>query len=338
MRLEIPAWTSHHNMIIYSLFYYSEENAQEVDIVFNADISINGAILYFRNKRFFLDYSDDLAYIDKPDLYDYYFKRSLPIEAGFENVYPLDFQVNFSYKSLGLLKLLNWADLLKKRNRVELVRAMDYCNIITNLSHNAMDLRFFPNEIADNNGSILYMTRLWNPDNHPDLVEKKRRVLQNEFRIAACRIIKKNFKNGTVGLFPDPFSSKAAPDLLLDIRDTSKKNYLKSLRQADICIADDGLKDTPGWKIGEYTLFGKAVVSTPISIVVSNFKEHINYEKVSDRNSVIDLSDKIESLLHEKRYLKMGQNNLNWSNAYLHPKNYIRKIISVLDIETKNDS
>lgn len=331
MKLELPCWTSHHNMIIYSLLYYSEEKRHDLEIVFNNKISVNGAILYIYDKVIFFDYSDDILFVDNPEVYDFYFKRSLSVNQSFKNVYSLNFQVNFSYKALCLLKRLSFAELINKKNRIEVLRALDYFDVFTNLSHNAMDLRFFPKAITNHQGKIIFQTRLWNPNNHPDPEEKKRRILQNEFRIEACRTIKKNFSNVSVGVFSDNLSNKIAPDILLENSNTSKKKYFKSLLNSDICIADDGLKDTPGWKIGEYLLFGKAVVSTPINVAIDNFEEHINYEKLSTRNSYFELPDKIEYLLNENKFLEMGHNNLIWSNNYLHPKNYIKRVLSFLE-------
>lgn len=330
-KLELPYWTSHHNMIIYSLLYYCDENGYDFDIVFNNKLAANGAILYLRNKTFFFDYSDNVFFIDEPTRYNYYFKRSVYLKHTSANVYPLNFQVNFSYKALKVLKRLSFNDLVNTKNRIEIIRCMDYLNMFTNLSHNAMDVRFFPKKVEDNNGKIIFQTRLWNPENSSDLEEKKRREIQNEFRIEACRIIKNNFNNVSVGIFPDNFSVKIAPDLLLDIKNTSKKEYFKSLAKADIGIADDGLKDTPGWKVGEYLLFGKAVITTPLSTTVENFIEHVNYEKLSTRNSYDELPKKIEYLLSQKRYLEVAQNNLEWSEIYLHPKNYIKRILSVTE-------
>ncbi|UPT70080.1 MAG: hypothetical protein M0D53_13215 [Flavobacterium sp. JAD_PAG50586_2] len=100
------------------------------------------------------------------------------------------------------------------------------------------------------------------------------------------------------------------------------------LRNCNIGIADDGLKDTPGWKIGEYLLFGKAAISTPLNVAIENFYEHVNYEKLSTRNSVLELPEKIEFLLNGNRYLEVGRNNLDWSNEYLHPKNFMHRILS----------
>ncbi|MFZ2432371.1 MAG: hypothetical protein WAW57_14630, partial [Lutibacter sp.] len=200
--------------------------------------------------------------------------------------------------------------------------------------HNAEDVRKLPKTIKDNNGSLIYYTRLWNPDNHYDIEEKERRKLQNEFRIEACRIIKKNFNNVFIGLYPDFFTYKVAPDILLDSKKTSKKEYFNRLNKCDIGIADDGLKDTPGWKIGEYLLFGKAVITTPLNISLENFQENINYEKLSTRSSYLELPDKIQNLLKDKKYLEVGHNNLKWSEEYLHPKNYIKRILSI--VEAKN--
>lgn len=332
MKLELPYWTSHHNMILYSLLYYCEENNQVFDVSFNTEIATGGAILHNNNQRIFLDYSDNSVFIDNPKKYDFYFKRSLLSQDYKENVYPLNLQVNFSYKALNLLMKFNFKDFTNKRSRTEIVRAMDYFNVVTNLSHNAMDIRSFPKKAADNNGKIIFHSRLWNPDNNADVEEKIRRENQNEFRIEACRIIKNNFKNVSVGLFPDELSNKIAPEFVLDIKNTSKKEYFKSLRNADIGIADDGLKDTPGWKIGEYLLFGKAIVTTPLNTVVADFQEHINFEQVQNRSSYLELPEKIEYLLEGKKYLEVAENNLKWSETYLHPKNYIKRILTL----TKN--
>jgi len=329
MKLEIPKWTSHHNMLIYSVMYHCEEQNLDFDIVFNNKVVTGGAVLHINGRKIFFDYSDNILFIDNPDKYNFYFKRSLLQVDYKKNVYPLNFQVNFSYKSLQLLLKFGFKDLINNKNRIEVVRAVDYFNLGTNLSHNAMDVRGLPNQVKDNGGMVIFHTRLWDASNHSDSEEKQRREIQNEFRIEACRIIKNNFKNSSVGIFSDALSQKKAPDLLLDLKKTSKKEYFNSLLKADIGIADDGLKDTPGWKIGEYLLFGKAIVSTPLNVVIEDFNEHVNYEKLSARNAYNELPEKIENLLNEKRYLKMRHNNFIWSSQNLHPKNYIKRILSI---------
>jgi hypothetical protein len=331
MKLVIPYWTPHHNMLIFSYLYFCEENQLEFKIEVDSKISANGAVLHLNTKTLFFDYSDSSEFIDNPKKYNFYFKRSLLLRDKNQNVHPLNFQVNYSYKALYFLTQLGVKQLIHKDNRIEIVRALDYFNMFTNSSHNAMDIRMFPESVDDANGRVLFHTRLWNPDNHKDADEKERRALQNEFRIGACRIIKNNFKNASVGLFPDDLAIKLAPDLLLDVRKISKKEYFGLLKQFDIGIADDGLKDTPGWKIGEYLLFGKAVITTPLSVKLHDFKESVNYEMVSNRIAYHELPDKIQGLLTNKKYLDMASANKAWSDRYIHPKNYIKHIFSIME-------
>ena len=316
MRLEIHHWTPHHNMIIFSCLYYCEENNIEFNIQINEKVSWNAAILYLNEETYYFDYSDSTLFIDNPAKYSYYFKRSLLPFDGNLNIYPLYFQANYSYKSLRLLPKFGVKQLINEANRIEIVRSLDYFNAFTNSSHNAMDIRKLPTVLNDNCGKIIFHTRLWNPDNHNDSDEKERRILQNEFRIESCRIIKKNFTNAAVGLFPDALTYKLAPDLLLDVKKTSIKKYFGFLKECDIGIADDGLKDTPGWKIGEYLLFGKAVITTPLNIALDNFDEHTNYEKLSSRSSYLELPEKIDCLLKDKNYLEMGENKDQYQNLW----------------------
>ena len=327
MKLTITCLTPHHNMLIFSFFHYCEENRIKFDLQFDQKCSYNGGILEVKGQTIFFDYSDSPVFADEPQKYNYYFKRSLRETDVKDNIYPLNFQVNYSYKSLSFLARLGYKQLTNKYNRIEIIRALDYFNSFTNSSHNAMDIRKFPKNVTDQGGKILFYTRLWDPNNHPDEAEKERRRQQNEFRIEACRIIKKNFKNADVGLFPDKLAMNMASDILLDEKKTSRKEYFRLLKQCDIGIADDGLKDTPGWKIGEYLLFGKSVVTTPLNVAINDFHEHINYEKLSTRNSFIEVPEKIEFLLNERKYLEVGKNNLEWSSEYLHPKNYFKRIL-----------
>jgi hypothetical protein len=335
MQLEISTWTHHLNQLIYSYFYFCQKENLEIKIVYNKSIAFNGAALFVGMESVFFDYSDDTAFIDWPGNFSYYFKRSLLKKDNVKNIYPLHFNVPMAYKCHSLLMNLKSDLLFDKSSRLEVFKAFDKYALFTKSSHGVLDIRRYPKEVHDTGGNVIFHTRLWNPDNHADLEEKERRRLQNQFRINACRIIKKKFTNSSVGLLSDALSNKLAPDLLLDSRNSKKNNYLNTLCNFNIGIADDGLKDTPGWKIGEYLLFGKAVITTPLNISCESFKEHINYEKLASRSSYIELPDKIEYLLKNKCYLEMGNENMKWSYEYLHPKNYIKRILSIIDDRKK---
>ena len=331
MKLELSVWTHHLNHLLYSYFYYCLDNNIDVKVLQNTNIKHNTALLTLRNITILFDYSDDVKFLDIPDNYDFYFKRSLCINDKEKNIYPLNFNVPLTYKSYWFLLKVQKELLLNKSNRNEVLRALDLFGLFASSAHSVLDIRRFPKRIIDNGGKIIYYTRLWNPENHPDETEKERRMLQNEFRINACRLIKKEYKNAAVGLFGDDLSNRMAPDLVLSSKESNKKNYLTKLTNSDIGIVDDGLKDTPGWKIGEYLLYGKAVVSTPLNVCVDDFKEHLNYEKLESRSSYQELPEKISFLLKDKKYNEMAHNNLEWSNKFLHPHNYLKRILDNID-------
>lgn len=331
MELELSIWTHHLTQLVYSYFYYCKENKVDVKIVYNPQIKHNTALLILKDKTILFDYSDDTKFLVSPNNYDFYFKRSLLKKDINTNVYPLNFNVPMSYKSFRLILKLNKELLLNKFNNTEVVRALDTFGVLTNSGHGTLDIRNYPKKAIDFGGNIIYHTRLWNPDTSNDKDEVERRTIQNEFRINACRIIKKEFKNVSVGLYSDSLSAKLAPDLLLTSNKSNKKSYLKSLSKYNIGIADDGLKNTPGWKIGEYLLYGKAIVSTPLNVCIDDFKLNVNYEKLSTRSSYEEIPEKIELLIKDKKYIEMGKNNFKWSGIYLHPKNYIHRILKIVD-------
>lgn len=334
MKLQIHLFAHSNILLVYSYFYYCRKHKIKVNVEINKDVHFNGGLILYKNKTLFFDYTDDTVLIDEPSKYDFYFKRSLLEKDRKQNVYPLNFNLPMSYNSISLLTKMNYRFFKDKQSRIEIIRALDLFDWFTNNSHKAMDVRRYPTSIQDNGGNVIYHTRLWDPDRTSNEEEKERRNLQNEFRINACRIIKNNFKNSSVGLFPDELSQKLASDVLLDIRQTDKKNYFKKLSNYNIGIADDGLKDTPGWKIGEYLLYGKAVITTPINVCVDNFYEGENYLKLQSRSAYDELPHKIETLLKDKKYLEVGGNNLEWSREYIHPFNYLERIVALVGNES----
>lgn len=327
IKLELSVWTHHLTHLLYSFFYYCEKNRLDFEILYNNDVKHNAAILTVDNKDIYFDYSDDIKFIDNPNNYNFYFKRSLLELEKKDNIFPLNFNVPMAYKSYSLLLKFQRDFLFNKSNRKEVLRALDVFDLFANSSHNIIDIRKYPNKVLDYGGGVVYYTRLWNPNNHPDEDERERRRIQNEFRINACRILKKEYKNAFVGLYGDELSNNLAPDLVLPSNFSNKQKYLAKLSEINIGIADDGLKNTPGWKIGEYLLYGKAIITTPINVAVDDFKEGINYEKLVSRSAYEELPSKIEYLLKGKRYIEMGKVNKEWSEYYIHPKNYLKRIL-----------
>lgn len=329
INIEIKQWTSHHNHFMYSLLLYCESNRMVFKVKINESLSSVGIVIKYNEKIAYLDYSDDFHFSDMPEKYDFYYKRSLKREHMRHNIFPLNFQVNFAYHPYKMALKMPLDFNFIKQSKVEFCRAIDFLKI-TNMSHFSMLLSKFKNSSTANNGRVIFCTRLWDPKNTNDEEEKIRRERQNFFRINACRIIKANYKNSFVGVFDSELARKLCPELIFNSKVLSKKAYLEELLKADICIADDGLKDSAGWKIGEYLMLGKAVITTPLNVYISDFYEGKNYMVLTNRASFEELPEKIDFLLEDDKYKQMGLNNKNWSEKYLFPNSYIENILKNL--------
>ena len=328
LEILIKHWTAHLNQLLYSASYYCKLNNIKLLINYSDSAPYEGAILVFNNTTYLLDYSDSPKLLNNHNNYDFYFKRSLLLENLTKTTLPLNFQVNFSINPLSLIRKMDKRILKNPTSKTEIIRALDYFSFFVNDSHFSKRISKISSEINDNNGRIIYLSRLWSPDNTQNLLEKERRIKQNEFRINACEIIKNNFKNSIVGIQEDSYSNKIAKGLLVDLKITKKSNYLSLLKNADIGIADDGLFDTPGWKIGEYVMSGKAIITTPINVYIDNFRENKNYLKTQNRSSYYDIPNLIEHLLSNKNYMNMKKNNKLWYETYLSPDIYINNILN----------
>jgi len=326
--IEINSWNSHLNHLLYALFFYCKKNKVKFLIKENSAISTVCLKVNFKGKILFFDYSDDFKFEANPKEFDYYFKRSITFENISERILPLNFQINFAYQPLSLLLKMPLSIRFIKKSKVEIIRALDFFGI-TNMSHFSMLLHTFRLK-KNSNGRIIFCTRLWNPNNAIDDAEKQRREKQNLFRIEACRIIKKNFNNSFVGVFDSDLARILCPDLIFKEKVLSKKRYLNELRKSDICVVDDGLKDSIGWKFGEYVLFGKAIISTPTTVYIESFFKNKNYLELSNRLAYSELIDSIQVLLNDNFYLEMGKNNSEWASNYLEPEAFISNILKVI--------
>ncbi|MDB0040619.1 hypothetical protein N9E81_00390 [Algibacter sp.] len=328
MEILIKHWTAHLNQLLYSALYFCKLNKYNLRINYSNLAPYEGGIIFFNDTSYLLDYSDSPKLLDNYKNFDFYYKRSLkPIDIS-NNVLPLNFQVNFSISTYSLIRKLNKKILKNPTSKTEIIRALDYFSFFVNDSHSSKNINKFLNPINDNNGKVIFLTRLWSPKNTDNILEKKRRIKQNEFRIKTCEMIKQNFKNALTGILEDTYSRKVAKSLLVDKKMTKKSNYLSLLKKSDIGIADDGLFDTPGWKIGEYILASKAIITTPINVFIDNFKENINYVKTNDRNSYYEIPDLIEALISNKKYMDLKRNNKIWYESYMEPANYISNILN----------
>ncbi len=112
---------------------------------------------------------------------------------------------------------------------------------------------------------ILFMTRVWEPFDHPERSREKaaERMQINEMRIDCIQQLRTEFRDRFVGgLAHTEFAMQHYRDFLIpDKALIPRKHYLELLKAFPICIATTGLHSSIGWKLAEYVAFSKAIVS-----------------------------------------------------------------------------
>ncbi|MCL2106198.1 MAG: hypothetical protein FWH26_03945 [Oscillospiraceae bacterium] len=127
--------------------------------------------------------------------------------------------------------------------------------------------------------TILFLTRTWFPlEEHdpacapgsigpaiercPELAGVLR---MDETRAALIRLLRKEYGGRAVaGFTHTPFARAMYPDLIVPEAMTRRPVYLRTMRDARICLTTVGLHRSTGWKLGEYLAASQAIVSEPL--------------------------------------------------------------------------
>jgi hypothetical protein len=309
-------------MLLSAAMYYEHVHHHPVEIRCEPSSDIGNAqlVIDVDGRRAVCDYTDGFSIRPVANTTTY-FKRSVaPDDAS--RVVPLGFHFNYSYR---LYRLLGRPGFAARRNFVEIRRALDALQL-TGGSHFSRGVAQMFTPPADNGGRVIFFTRLWEPHSRIDADEQERRRRMNQVRIELVRALRR-IPNTACGIFPTELSRRLCPDLLMSARDAASRNYGTALRSADIGIANEGLKGSPGWKIGEYVAGSKAIVSNSIECVIPEFQEGVNYSLFSFAEEIADL---IADLRRNKRYREQQQANWEYTRRYLHPDVYFSRILTAL--------
>jgi hypothetical protein len=274
-------------------------------------------------------------------LVDRYFKRSyIETHEYHREIIPLGFTFgDYSMSSHVIRNLCSCKGYFKKLSsaknvQIEAFRSLDILGIFTNANRASRNRLKWQTNFATSNNKILYKTRLWNPNNVQDILKRDQRVLMNNWRISMVELLNSRFPNNSIcGIQKDGFSSTIArSEILIATESMKMRQYVNEFTNCGIGIADDGLEDTLGWKIGELVYTGKALVSTEIKVKLpGEFNELTNYLSV---NRVFDekvVGDSIEKLLSDDVFREeMSQQNLNYAHKYLHDYKMAEYIYSMI--------
>ena len=263
---------------------------------------------------------DNLSYFEKEySNVDYYFKRSYcellkdKIKNG--KIFPLGLNYSFDFEKKYLLPL--------KEEVRYVFRKYIKKNILK-----PIDFEYPP--CKNPSDKILFLTRLWNPDEIEDDSIKAQRELINKRRIEFIKICKSEFGSlFTGGIQADDFSIKIAKDIIVSNKITNKRTFLKYIKNHNICIATTGLHNSIGWKFAEYVAGSRAIVSEPLHFILpGNFKESVNYLAF---NNSMELIDNIYSFLkNSDMMIHMMKQNYEYYNNYVDSEKMILNTLLII--------
>ncbi|HAT4119823.1 hypothetical protein [Clostridium perfringens] len=281
--------------------YKMQSNEPWCKVVLNNKINIIYDV-YDSGNRFV-----DQSYIDKAD---FYFKRSS--SKNNKHTIPLGLNYNLTDKFSDIESQINiFKNIIKG-----FIKGKKY-NFYTK------DFEWYP--LAKENSKICFLTRLWDPYSNEVENEdiKNERIKINNFRIECIKRCQKEFRESFIGgIQKDKYSLQNYPEYVVDDKYTKKEEFLKIIKESDICVATTGLHGSIGWKFAEYVAASRAIVSEKLNYdLPGNFSKNNNYLEF---NNVDSLINKIYLLKNDKLIRsKIMKNNYIYYNSYLKPEKLI---------------
>ncbi len=256
---------------------------------------------------------DNLKYYRENIRADFYFKRSCnkqirdnaPLNCM---VYPLG--MNFSFQPEGKYPKMFY-DSFVHLSRHNLIFEKFY----KKTTFYYKDFEYYP--IPSKKNKILFLTRLWDPDEVKSNHLKEERKFINKTRIDCIKSCQKEFGNNFIGgLQHDSYLNIESKDLKMPFSITKKESFLNVIKESNICIATTGLHNSIGWKFGEYVAASRAILSEPLEYEIpGDFEENKNYFVFKKEN---ELMNKVHFLLKNRDVIfDMMNNNYNYYNNFL---------------------
>ena len=171
---------------------------------------------------------------------------------------------------------------------------------------------------------VIFCTRLWNPNGEPTegnisgTLSEERKLINN-LRIETIQKLKSLLGDDFVGgISNTDYARREYPEFIIDDYITKKKNYLKIMKNSDICIGSMGLHESIGWKTGEYIASSKAIINEGFKYdVTGEFRDGENYLSFTTSDECIN---HVKNLIkNPNRILDMQIKNYIYYNKYLRP-------------------
>lgn len=187
-------------------------------------------------------------------------------------------------------------------------------------------LTYYEKKVEEQEGYVFSMNTLW----YDDLTG----ATTNHFRGLYCKLCKKlmhcfeggvYYVNGVENEWPQYIKYKTEYNDILTNKRVGMKDYLDKTKKSIFVFNTPAVAGCHGWKLAEYILLGKAIISTPISKVMpgeflpnKHYVEARNKEEIE--TAIIQLRDNREL----RQQLK--ENVREYYKKYLSPSSSVRRI------------
>lgn len=305
---------------------YFEDSVNQHGLPQNEVVEVrmgNKRIAFDMGDRMALHHSEGLVYLETVDAYfarSYHqdFLNALP-RALSEKVKPFGFDYYVTYPGNPVEQVPTGV-----KNRImhfaRRVSGYDKCMHVDAFERD-------PNYKEDSM-KIIFMTRLWDPDEInlreevPEQIRQYREYMVyernkiNAERIEIVKQLQRRYGDAfTGGIQYSAFAERVCPEILIPKELTRKKVYLSKMQNADICIGSAGLHHSIGWKTGEYVAASRAIVAERFYYQLpGSFREGIHYLPF---DTVEQCLEAVESLYSnpEAVYKMKQENHMYYTNA-----------------------
>lgn len=175
---------------------------------------------------------------------------------------------------------------------------------------------------------VLFLTRTWPAHGRLDAATADERREITSMRVRCIRLLRSELGPTLLGgLLPSEDAIRDFPDCVVDQAITRKPNYLKSVKQSDVCIATKGLRESNGWSIGEYVASARAIVTEPLRYTVpGNFSPGRNYLEMTSPEECVEQT--LRLLSDSPLRGTMMQANQHYYQAFVRPDSLVWNSLS----------
>jgi hypothetical protein len=177
---------------------------------------------------------------------------------------------------------------------------------------------------------VLFLTRLWNPEGclRQDLKLEREKI--NTMRVNCIRGLRREFGRRFVGgVEPTDFAIREFPECVADSRMTLKREYLRTVKMASVCINTLGLRQSNPWKLGEYVAMSRAIVSEPlVHTVPGDFDPGKNYLEFDTVDGCLEHATRL--MENSQQRYEMMLDNHAYYHSFLRPDMLIWNTLQVV--------